>query len=102
MAKIMENTTGFAFAVRGKDFFVVTDQKRKTSAFAGAVLAAMNASGEVVRDAEAERAALVQMMRPAVLEVKQSKCGEYYDIHGENFGGWGSFVDDGKTVVLFV
>lgn len=102
MTRTLEKSTGFTFWLSGIDFFVVTEQKNRTKHFAAAVIAAMNQAGFCVRDTDGARAELCYRLRPATLELKENKHGAYYDIHGDGFGGGGSNVGDGKTVILSV
>lgn len=86
---------GFHFFLCGKDYFVETQQTRKTTAFALKILPLIGCS---VTEGNAK--ALIYRMRPAVCEIKEINGRKCYDIHGENFGGCGSWADDGETVIL--
>lgn len=87
---------GFTFYAKGKDYFVETDYKNRTERLAVKILQAM---GEPTHLQNIN--AMLYCLRKAVCEIKTMSNGrQYYEIYGENFGGVGSFLDDGKTVIL--
>ena len=87
---------GFTFYLMGKDYFVKTEQANKTNQLATKVLQAINA------DVTSENINCMKfIMQKAICEVKHLySCRAYYEISGDNFGGKGSFVDDGMTVII--
>lgn len=91
---------GFTFYLHGKDYFVETVQTRKTEKMAAKVLPLIGctATPENIK-------ALLYRMNKAVCEIKTCRGSgrtekRYYDIHGEGFGGGGSWLDDGETIIL--
>lgn len=89
---------GFYLYHHGKDYFFVTDGKNKTENIARKILAAMNFD-----TAENSISYILRRIQHAEMEIISLPSGKsYYDIHGKNFGGFGSFVGDGKTVVLYI
>ena len=89
---------GFTFFVpsQGIDVFIETTQQKKTDAFAGKVLQKLGWA-----DIPQARDYLLCHMRKAECEIKTLSNGSrHYDIHGDGFGGYGSFVGDGKTMIV--
>lgn len=93
----MENTmNGFTFFLHGKDYFVESSRVKKTRKLAENILPKINAP---ITDGNIDY--LLYAMRKAKCEIKSLSDGrKFYDIHGDNFGGCGSFVDDGLTIIL--
>lgn len=85
---------GFTLYAKGKDWFFVTDKVRKTKTLARQICRAMS-----VPDAPSVIDAVLHNMQKATLDVKGDKR-KYYEISGDGFGGKGSFIDDGNTVVI--
>lgn len=79
-----------------KDYFFITSKRNKTAQLATRIL---DSIGIEVTDANIK--AILYKLRPAKCCVKTMSNGkQYYDISGENFGGYGSFVDDGDTIII--
>ena len=98
--KNMENIMNeFTFFNRGKDYFVVTSRTKKTKKLAEKILPMIGAS---VTEGNIEY--LLWKMEKAVCEIRtcntDRKENRYYEISGENFGGIGSWIDDGETIIL--
>lgn len=85
---------GFTLYMKGKDYFFITDKVRKTKSLARQICRAV-----LIPDAPSVLDAVLHNLQKATLEVKGDKR-KYYEISGEGFGGKGSFVDDGNTVVI--
>ena len=85
---------GFTLYANGKDYFFVTDKINKTKNLARQICRAI-----LIPDAPSVIDAVLWNLQKATLEVKGDKR-KYYEISGEGFGGKGSFVDDGNTVVI--
>jgi hypothetical protein len=87
---------GFTFMLKGKDVFVETSLVNKTESLASKILTKM-----LLPDNPDTRKELLYWLQKAECEIKTLSNGkQMYDIHGKNFGGKGSFVDDGKTVIV--
>lgn len=87
---------GFTFYYHGKDYFYETEKTRRTEALAREIL-----QGFSFPDNVANRTILLLKLERAECELKTLGNGkQMWDIHGDGFGGHGSFVDDGRTVVL--
>lgn len=87
---------GFTFMLKGKDVFVETSYVNKTENLASKILTKM-----LLPDNPDTRKELLYWLQKAECEIKTLSNGrQMYDIHGDNFGGKGSFVDDGKTVII--
>lgn len=92
---------GFTFPYGHKDVFVETERKNKTEGFASEILRAMVNIGIDIPDNPDVRRELLNYLRKAECEIHTLSNGkQYYEIHGDNFGGRGSFVDDGKTIII--
>lgn len=93
--KYNKSINGYTFYYKGKDMFVVTDKRIKTKKLIREILEKINypVSNETVSQLSA-------LLFKAKLELKNCSRGDYYEIYGNNFGGCGSFVNDGKTVVI--
>lgn len=87
---------GFYFRFSDKDVFVETRKVRKTERLAKEILRAME-----LPDNPDTRRELLYWMRRATCEIRTLKNGRaYWEIAGDNFGGCGSFIDDGMTIIL--
>lgn len=98
---------GYYLQIDGFEYFFITDAKKKTRKLIEEILNKLCAPVN-----ENNVAYLVHNLLRANLEVKSfiypsdlggeyaGKRREYYNIFGENFSGYGSFVDDGKTVII--
>lgn len=87
---------GFYFKLGGKHVFVETCKTRKTERLAGKILRAM-----ALPDNCDTRRELLYWMRRATCEIRTLKNGRaYWEIAGRDFGGCGSFIDDGMTIIL--
>ncbi len=87
---------GFAFWYHDNDIFVISDKPRKSRTL---VREAFKKMGINPSDGMVE--VYYDLIRRAECEVKTLLSGrQYYDIHGKGFGGWGSFLDEGKTMII--
>ena len=85
---------GFTFLWNNKDYFVVTEKKNKTDALVTEIARACGFPIYAKHD-------LSFRLQKATCEIKTLSNGrQMYEISGENFGGGGSFTDDGKTVII--
>ena len=89
--------TGFYLpAGSTKEYFFVTERKNKTTALASAVLTALQ-----LPDAARLQSEILYFLQPARCSVKKARGKFYFDISGDNFGGYGSDdITDGKTVII--
>ena len=92
---------GFTLFLKGKDYFFVTDYKNKTKTLAKKIIRSLNGTGEFdIPDNAAGIDSVMYSLQKAECEIRTLSNGnQYYEIHGDGFGGRGSFVDDGKTVI---
>ena len=92
---------GFTLYAKNKDYFFATDLKNKTRSLAKKVIRSLNGTGEFdIPDNAAGIDAVMYSLQKAECEIRTLSNGkQYYDIHGEGFGGRGSFVGDGKTII---
>ena len=87
---------GFTFTLGNKDVFVETTRTRKTEKLAKLILHKLN-----LPDTPGTVADLLYFLQNATCDIRTLNNGrQYYEIHGENFGGKGSFIDDGKTIII--
>lgn len=87
---------GFTFPMGSKDVFVKTDLKNKTQGLARKILLKM-----LLPENPDTRKELLYWMEKATCEIKTLSSGrKMYEISGDNFGGRGSFADDGMTIIL--
>ena len=93
---------GFTLTARGKDYFFVTDYKNKTKSLAKKVISSLNGTGEFdIPDNAAGIDEILWNLQKAECEIRTLSTGnQYYEIHGDGFGGRGSFVYDGMTVII--
>lgn len=92
---------GFTFTLGHKDIFVETELKNKTESFASKIFRKLVNLGYDIPDNPNTRKDLLYWIQPAECEIRTLSNGnQYYNIHGKNFGGKGSFVDDGNTVII--
>ena len=93
---------GFTLYAKNKDYFFETGKVRKTRALAKEVIRALNGTGDFdIPDNASGIDAVFYYLQRATCEIRTFKNGrQYYEISGENFGGKGSFVGDGKTVII--
>ena len=87
---------GFTFQLGRKDVFVKTDLKNKTERLAEKILREL-----LLPDNPSTRRELLYWMKKATCEIRTLPLGKkFYEISGKNFGGCGSFVDDGNTIIV--
>ena len=92
---------GFTFPLGRKDVFVETERKNKTESLASMILKELVNIGYDIPDNPSTRKEVVYYLQKAECEIhKLSNGREYYEIHGATFGGKGSFVDDGMTIII--
>ena len=85
---------GFTFYSHGKDYFVKTSKVNKTESLARKILSLLNLP--ITTD---NIDILLFKLCRANCEIKGNER-KYYEIYGDNFGGRGSFIDDGYTVII--
>ena len=95
--------TGWYFSVGRREFFVITDQKKKTDKLATKVLKDLKVpvNADTIAD-------IRYRMMAAKCELKSAKAlpglgGEpyyYYNIFGTGFSGYGTNVNDGYTTLI--
>jgi hypothetical protein len=99
---------GYYFYTPCKEYFFVTEQTKRTEKLCEKVLQALEQDDcEYIVNGKYYGAygvfSIHDKLEPATCEVKHTeKFGDYYDIKGENFGGAGSFVKDGKTKIVLI
>ena len=93
---------GFTLYAKGKDYFFVTNLKNKTKSLAKKVIRFLNGTGDFdIPDNAAGIDEILWNLQKAECEIRTLPNGkQMYDIHGDGFGGRGSFVDDGMTVII--
>lgn len=99
--------SGYYLYVWNKEYFFVTDYERKTNKLIERIIKSLNA-----RFNDENIKYLKNNLLKAKCEIKEleypedfgeNKAGskrKYYNIYGENFGGYGSFLDDGQTIII--
>ena len=90
--------------MQGKDVFIETNRSRKTKDLAKLIIRKLNGTDLFhIPDAPMVIHDVLYYLQKAECEIKTLSDGrQYYDIHGKNFGGKGSFVDDGNTVIIHI
>lgn len=93
---------GFTLFAKGKDYFFATNLKNKTKSLAKKVIRFLNGTGDFdIPDNAAGIDAILYNLQKAECEIHTLNNGkQYYEIHGDDFGGRGSFVDDGNTIII--
>lgn len=93
---------GFTLFLKRKDYFFVTDYKNKTKKLAKKVIYSLNGTGDFdIPDNAAGIDEILYNLQKAECEIHTlPNERQYYEIHGDGFGGRGSFVDDGMTVII--
>ena len=92
---------GFTFPYKRKDVFVSTELKNKTDSLAGKILRKMVDAGYDIPDNPDTRKELLYYLRKAECDIHTLTNGnQYYEIHGDGFGGRGSFINDGNTIII--
>ena len=79
----------------GRSIFFITDAKRITQPLLRKMCAKL-----LIPDTASVLHELKRGLRKATLEIKELKGRKYYDICGERFGGYGSFLDEGKDEII--
>ena len=88
--------TGFTFPYGRRDVFVETTCKNKTKKLAQKILAKMD-----LPDNPSTISDLLYYLTRATCEIRTLGNGrQYYEITGDGFGGKGSFVDEGMTIII--
>ena len=95
---------GFTLYIKGKDYFFVSNKVNKTSTLAKKIIRALNSTGDFnIPDNASGIDEILWKLNRAVCEIHTLSNGrQMYEISGENFGGHGSFVDDGKTIIITI
>lgn len=99
---------GFYFNTPSKEYFFVTKQTKRTAKLCKDVENYLIEDGcRFVRNGAYHGAfgtfSIKDKLQLATCEVKHTeKFGDYYDIKGENFGGAGGFVSEGKTKIVLL
>lgn len=99
---------GYYFHTPSKEYFFVTKQAKRTEKLCKAIEDYLVEDGcrrvyngkyrGIVGDFS-----IHDCLQAATCEVKHTeKFGDYYDIKGENFGGAGGFVSEGKTKIVLL
>lgn len=93
---------GYYLYAFGKDCFIATDAQKRTKTLALDFLNKIqNATNRFYNINEESINFVKNAMRPAFCEIKTLSNGkQYYDIFGDDFGGYGSFIDDSKTIIV--
>ena len=92
---------GFTFPLGRRDVFVETSRKNKTEALASLILRKLVNKGYDIPDSYDVRKEVLYYLRKATCEIRTLPDGRsYYEIAGENFGGRGSWLDDGNTIII--
>lgn len=93
---------GFYIHVYGKDCFMVTNAKNKTKRLALDFINKIQNKINRFSEIDENTLKIIQnKISAAHCEIKTTKDNrQYYNIFGENFGGYGSFVDDGETIIV--
>lgn len=87
---------GFTFPLGRKDVFVKTNLQNKTEGLARKILLKMQ-----LPENPDTRKEILYWLEKATCEIKTLASGrKFYEIAGRNFGGRGSFVDDGNTIIV--
>ena len=90
---------GFYLYTRNREYFFLSDRTRKSKKLASVVCDRIASPGYTVTPEDIET--VMCNLRPAKCEIKTLVNGrQYYNISGHGFGGYGTFVDDGQTVVI--
>lgn len=109
----MNRTAGFLLCIQGYDVFFETSKVRKTKLLIRQMILKLNGidagkhGGEYgvslfdLPDNAMTIDGILYCIRKAECEIRTLSNGkQYYEISGDNFGGYGTFVDDGKTIVI--
>ena len=92
---------GFTFPYGRKDIFVQTELKNKTNHLAEKIIRGMVNAGYDIPDNPITRKEILYFLQRAECEIRTLANGKhFYEIHGDGFGGRGSFVDDGLTIII--
>ncbi len=97
---------GFTMPLGRRDVFIETSRKNKTEGLASEIIRKLNEIIENIVgidliDDPTTRKEVLYYLQKAECEIRTLSNGkQYYEIHGENFGGKGSFVDDGMTIII--
>lgn len=95
--------SGYYLRAYGLDCFYVTNAKNKTKKLVidfinkiqNKINAYTNIDENIITIAQ-------QRAQRATLTIKTTTSGaDYYDITGENFGGYGGFINDNNTIIVY-
>ena len=94
---------GFTFMYKGKDIFVQTNAVKKTENLVSKIIRQMVNVGYDLPDNASTKSDIMWYLQKAECDLHTLPDGRsYYEIHGKGFGGKGSFLDDGKTVIITI
>ena len=87
---------GFYLMIGQREIFIESTYKNKTQSLAAKIIQKLG--GE---DTPENRKWLLYNMDREICKVGQTSDGKkYYDISGKNWGGRGSWIDDGRTIIV--
>ena len=93
---------GYFIRAFGHDCFLETDSKKRTKTLAIDFLNKIQNAINRFYNINEDTIKFVQnAMQPAYCEIKTTSKGrQYYNIFGDDFGGYGTFIDDNETLIL--
>ena len=92
---------GFTFPFKFCDVFVETTRTKKNHTLASKIIRQLVNKGYDIPDNPDVRSEILSYLRKAECEIHTLPSGKkYYEIHGDGFGGRGSLVGDGRTLII--
>lgn len=94
---------GFYFSTPKREFFFVTNQTKRTPKLVSTIDKLLQERFDCKYRGMYGSFKLKEMLLPAVCEIKHTeKFGDYYDIHGDGWGGCGHFLHENFTEVVHI
>ena len=89
---------GFTMFFNGKDYFFITNRDKITDSLISEIFNLIFPNKVLTE--ENKKYIRVKLLK-ATIEIK-GKINPYYNIKGDNFGGYGSFVSENKTIIHYL
>lgn len=81
--------------IGNRDIFVITDYVHRSKQQCKVILEKLE-----MKISENNIDEIYRRIKRANIQLKKINGREFYDIYGEDFGGFGDFVDENKTIVI--
>lgn len=93
---------GFFFNTPKKEYFFVTDKTKKTKCLIEKIDNILKEKYNCTYRGTFGTFPLADMLHLGECEIKECSHGKYYNIYGEGWGGFGHFLHENKTEIIYL